>query len=94
MARVAHDKLFAEENHTMPDVVIENAIKALKKRRDEIDGIIQSLERVTGATSVVQSAPPSKKVSGKKRGPMSAAAKAKLRAIYAKNHPGWKPKKK
>ena len=76
-------------------VVIENAIKALKKRRDEIDGIIQSLERVTGgAARVTQSAPPSKKASVRKSKPMSAAAKAKLRATYAKNHPGWKPKKK
>jgi hypothetical protein len=79
----------------MPDAVIENAIKALKKRRDEIDGIIQSLERVTGgAPHAAQSAPASKKVSSKKRTPMSAAAKARLRATYAKNHPGWKPKKK
>jgi hypothetical protein len=79
----------------MADVVIENAIKALKKRRDEIDGIIQSLERVTGsAVRVAQSAPPSKKATARKGKPMSAAAKAKLRATYAKNHPGWKPKKK
>ena len=76
-------------------VVIENAIKALKKRRDEIDGIIQSLERVTGsAVRVAQSVPPSKKATARKGKPMSAAAKAKLRATYAKNHPGWKPKKK
>ena len=32
----------------MPDVVIENAIRALKQRRDEIDAIIKSLERVAG----------------------------------------------
>jgi len=30
----------------------------------------------------------------RKRKPMSAAIKAKLRAAYAANHPGWKPKKK
>lgn len=79
----------------MADIVIENAIKALKKRRDEIDGIIQSLERVTGsAAPVAQSAPPSKKGTARKGKPMSAAVKAKLRAVYAKNHPGWKPKKK
>ena len=79
----------------MADVVIENAIRALKKRRNEIDGIIRSLERVTGgAARVVQVAPPSKKAIVKKGTPMSAEAKAKLRAAYAKNHPGWKPKKK
>jgi hypothetical protein len=79
----------------MPDAVIENAIKALKKRRDEIDGIIQSLERIGGVTThAAQPTPASKKVSSKKRTPMSAAAKARLRATYAKNHPGWKPKKK
>ena len=79
----------------MPDVVIENAIRALKKRRDEIDGIIQSLERVTGgAAHAPQSSPASKQASARRGKPMSAAAKAKLRAIYAKNHPGWKPKKK
>jgi hypothetical protein len=79
----------------MADVVIENAIRALKKRRDEIDGIIQSLERVTGgAARAAQSVPASKKATARKGKPMSAAAKAKLRATYAKNHPGWKPKKK
>ena len=77
----------------MPDLVIENAIKALKKRREEIDGIIQSLERVTGSAARV-AAPTSKKESIRKGKPMSAAAKARLRAAYAKNHPGWKPKKK
>jgi len=86
---------FFEENHTMPDVVIENAIKALKKRRDEIGGIIQSLERVTGGTAhAAQPKPASNKATGRRGKPMSAAAKAKLRATYAKNHPGWKPKKK
>jgi len=79
----------------MPDAVIDNAIRALKKRRDEIDGIIQSLERVTGGTAhAAQSSPASNKATGRRRKPMSAAAKAKLRAVYAKNHPGWKPKKK
>ena len=78
----------------MPDVVIENAIKALKKRRDEIGGIIQSLERVTGTAHAAQSSPVSKKATARKGKPMSAAAKAKLRATYAANHPGWKPKKK
>jgi hypothetical protein len=79
----------------MPDVVIENAIKALRKRRDEIDSIIQSLERVTGGyVRAAQSVPARKKATGRKGKPMSAAAKAKLRAAYAANHPGWKPKKK
>ena len=32
----------------MPDVVIENAIRTLKQRRDEIDAIIKSMERVAG----------------------------------------------
>jgi hypothetical protein len=79
----------------MPDVVIEKAIKALKQRRNEIDGIIQSLERVTGgATHAAQPTPASNKATPRRGKPMSAAVKAKLRAIYAKNHPGWKPKKK
>ena len=79
----------------MPDVVIENAIKALKQRRNEIDSIIQSLERITGGvTHAAQSAPLNKSRSARKGKPMSAAAKAKLRAAYAANHPGWKPKKK
>jgi hypothetical protein len=79
----------------MPDVVIENAIKALKKRRDEIDGIIQSLERVGGVTThAAQPTLASKGKTGRRGKPMSAAAKARLRATYAKNHPGWKPKKK
>lgn len=79
----------------MPDVVIENAIKALKKRRDEIGGIIQSLERIGGITAhAAQPTLTSTKATARKGKPMSAAAKAKLRAIYAKNHPGWKPKKK
>ena len=79
----------------MPDVVIEKAIKALKQRRNEIDGIIQSLERVTGgAVHAAQSAPASKGKTGRRGKPMSAAAKAKLRAAYAASHPGWKPKKK
>jgi hypothetical protein len=78
----------------MADVVIENAIQALKQRRNQIDTIIREMERVTGHTHGAQSAPASKKVSVRKGKPMSAAAKAKLRAAYAANHPGWKPKKK
>jgi hypothetical protein len=79
----------------MPDAVIENAIKALKKRRDEIGGIIQSLERIGGVTThAAQPTLASKKAAARRGKPMSAAVKAKLRAIYAKNHPGWKPKKK
>jgi len=79
----------------MPDVVIENAIRALKQRRDEIDAIIKSLERVSGgAARAVQPASTTKKVPARKGKPMSAASKAKLRAKYAANHPGWKPKKK
>ena len=80
----------------MADVVIENAIKALKRRRNEIDSIIQSLERITGGvTRAAQlAAPLNKKRNARKGKPMSAAAKAKLRAAYAANHPGWKPKKK
>lgn len=79
----------------MPDVIIQNAIAALKRRRDEIDVIIKSLERVSGvAATGVQSASTKKKVPARKGKPMSAASKAKLRAAYAANHPGWKPKKK
>jgi hypothetical protein len=59
---------------------IDDAIKALKRRRDEIDNIIQGLQR-------------QKKIASKGN-PMSEEAKAKRRATYAKNHPGWKPKKK
>ena len=80
----------------MPDVVIESAIRALKQRRDEIDAIIKSLERVSGgaARGVQAASTNNKKVPAGKGKPMSAAAKAKLRAAYAANHPGWKPKKK
>jgi hypothetical protein len=34
-----------------------------------------------------------KRAARRKRKPMSEAVKARLRAVYAKNHPGWKPKK-
>ncbi|HEY5214475.1 MAG TPA: hypothetical protein VIJ38_15790 [Acidobacteriaceae bacterium] len=79
----------------MPDVVIENAIRTLKQRRDEIDAIIKSLERVAGgAARGVQPTSTNKKEPARKGKPMSAASKAKLRAAYATNHPGWKPKKK
>jgi hypothetical protein len=84
----------------MADVAIDNAIKELKRRRDEIDNIIQGLQRLTPSTVVTaHSAPASKKGSAKKKGaskgkPMSEEIKARLRATYAKNHPGWKPKKK
>jgi hypothetical protein len=82
----------------MPDVVIENAIKALKQRRDEMDAIIKSLERVSGGGTPrgaqSNSTSTNKKAPARKGKPMSAAAKAKLRAAYAANHPGWKPKKK
>jgi hypothetical protein len=79
----------------MADVVIENAIKALKQRRNEIDEGIRALERVSGsAVHSAQLAPAGKKRNTRTGKPMSAAAKAKLRAAYAANHPGWKPKKK
>ncbi len=79
----------------MPDVIIENAIAALKRRRDEIDVIIKSLQRVAGvAVRGVKPASTKKDGPARKGKPMSAASKAKLRAAYAANHPGWKPKKK
>lgn len=79
----------------MPDVVIDNAIKALKQRRAEIDSGIQALESLNGGSAHVRQAGPGAKKGTSRRGkPMSAAVKAKLRAVYAKNHPGWKPKKK
>jgi hypothetical protein len=78
----------------MADLVIENAIKALRQRRSEIDQIINSLERVTGSAAASASTSSTKKAPVRKGKPMSAAAKAKLRAAYAANHPGWKPKKK
>lgn len=34
-----------------------------------------------------------RKRAARKGRPMSAAVKAKLRAAYAANHPGWKPKR-
>jgi hypothetical protein len=87
----------------MPDAVIDSAIRALKVRRDEIDSIIRNLQRVSGGSS--SSTPVSggrrpatksatKKVRSRRGKPMSAAVKEKLRAAYAANHPGWKPKKK
>lgn len=79
----------------MADVVIENAIKALKQRRNRIDEGIRALEHVSGgAAHSAQVVPAGKKENTRKGKPMSAAAKAKLRAAYAANHPGWKPKKK
>jgi hypothetical protein len=42
----------------------------------------------------MQPARTKKEVPARKGKPMSAASKAKLRAAYAANHPGWKPRKK
>ncbi len=79
----------------MPDAAIENAIEALKKRRDELDAGIRALEGFDGgSTQASRTVPVAKKSTGRKRRTMSAAVRAKLRATYAKNHPGWKPKKK
>ena len=73
------------------DAAIGSAIKALRERRDGLDRAIQYLESLDGAVRPAQAVRKAKRRVGK---PMSAAVKAKLRAIYAKNHPGWKPKKK
>lgn len=79
----------------MPDVVIENAIRALKHRRDDLERAISSLEGVNGViTRAAQSSPTATRIRRTKGRAMSAAIKAKLRAAYAANHPGWKPKKK
>ncbi len=77
------------------DLAIESAIKSLKQRRDEVDKAIRALEGVDGRNGrTAQHTPVVKKVTASKSKPMSAAIKAKLRAAYAANHPGWKPKKK
>jgi hypothetical protein len=88
-------KLVAKGNSTMPYAIIENAIQALRKRRDEIDSGIRALESLNGGSSQATAPPTIAKKSASKTGKrMSAAVKAKLRIAYAKNHPGWKPKKK
>jgi hypothetical protein len=84
------------------DAVIQSAIQALKQRRTEIDQAISSLEGVNA--SQIQTGSVSRKTTTKKaalagtgsskRRTMSPAVRAKLRAAYAANHPGWKPKKK
>lgn len=79
----------------MPDAVIENALKALKQRRDDLDRAIKSLQGANGSRAAsVQPRASTRGTRRRKGKPMSAAVKAKLRAAYAANHPGWKPKKR
>jgi hypothetical protein len=79
----------------MPDVVIENAVRALKQRRDDLERAISALEGVNAIVArTAQSSPAVRRIKRPKGKAMSAAIKAKLRAAYAANHPGWKPKKK
>lgn len=79
----------------MADMAIENAIKSLKQRRDEIESGIRALESLNGGSGrATQPTSVTKKSGGRRRKPMSAAIRAKLRAAYATRHPGWKPKKR
>jgi hypothetical protein len=76
---------------------LEQIIKDLETERSRIDTAIKALRgpvRTPTAASLVKITPTQKSSPKKKGKPMSEAGKAKLRATYAKNHPGWKPKKK
>jgi hypothetical protein len=69
-------------------------IKELQIERSRIDNALKALRGVPTSTAPAKTSSQQKSSPKKKGKPMSEAAKAKLRAIYAKNHPGWKPKKK
>jgi hypothetical protein len=73
---------------------LDQIVRDLEAERSRIDAAIKALRGGTTATSSPKTSPQQKSSPKKKGKPMSEAAKAKLRAIYAKNHPGWKPKKK
>jgi hypothetical protein len=76
---------------------LDQIIKELEIERSRIDNALKALRGAIGTSTSSSPAKttPQQKSSPKKKGKlMSEAAKAKLRAIYAKNHPGWKPKKK
>jgi hypothetical protein len=73
---------------------LDQIVRELEAERSRIDAAIKALRGGTTATSSSKTSPQQKSSPKKKGKPMSEAAKAKLRAIYAKNHPGWKPKKK
>jgi hypothetical protein len=76
---------------------LEQIVKELEAERSRIDNALRALRGgiATPRATSSQKTSPQQKSSPKKKGkPMSEAAKAKLRAIYAKSHPGWKPKKK
>ncbi|MCU1302005.1 MAG: hypothetical protein JWQ87_2289 [Candidatus Sulfotelmatobacter sp.] len=73
---------------------LEQIVKELEAERARIDAAIKVLRGTPTATSSPKTNPQQRSTPKKKGKPMSEAAKAKLRSIYAKNHPGWKPKKK
>jgi hypothetical protein len=76
---------------------LDQIIKELEIERSRIDNALKALRAAIGnptSTSHAKTTPQQKGSPKKKGKPMSEAAKAKLRSIYAKNHPGWKPKKK
>jgi hypothetical protein len=76
---------------------LDQIIKELEIERYRVDNALKALRGTMGTPTPRSPAKTTaqQKSSPKKNGkPMSEAAKAKLRATYAKNHPGWKPKKK
>lgn len=73
---------------------LDQIISALETERSRIDNALRALRGTSTSTSSVKTTPQQKSSPKKKGKPMSEAMKAKLRATYAKNHPGWKPKKK